>query len=308
MIIIGKEYKFTSLEVQELETNFGGIDCIDDRDKNIKDIIIEVKEYLGGKKQCIVVLNMPRILFDAISSALNKLEVEDLKIMSIVSFLNIYLQKCYIDEYKTQNQIIETIKHFSTTQYIIKRLIDFIGVAFIAFFSMPVMLYSIYRIKKESPEGGVIYSQKRVGLDDKEFICYKFRSMPINSEGDTPQFASKDDKRAFPWGEIMRKTRFDELPQLWNVIKGDMHLIGPRPERKYWVDKFEKTIPYYAKRHCIRPGITGWAQIKYPYGENEEDAKHKLAYDLYYIKRWSITYEFIVVWKTIFVVIGKRGV
>ena len=308
MIIIGKEYRFTSLEVQELEANFGGIDCIDDRDKNIKEIIGEAREYLGEKQNHIVVLNMPKVLFDAVSSALSKLEIEDLKIMSIALFLNIYLQKCYIDEYKTQNRVIETIGHFRTTQYIIKRLIDFIGVAFITFFSIPVMLYSIYRIKKESPEGGVIYSQKRVGLDDKEFICYKFRSMPIGSEGDTPQFASKDDKRAFPWGETMRKARFDELPQLWNVIRGDMHLIGPRPERKYWVDKFEKTIPYYAKRHCIRPGITGWAQIKYPYGENEEDARHKLSYDLYYIKRWSIKYEFSVVWNTIFVVLGKRGV
>jgi len=307
MIVIGKEYRFTSLEIKDLESRFGSIDCIDDKDKTIKDIIQEVQGYLGEKQQCIIILNLPKVLFDAVSSALEKLELENLRVMSIALFLNIYLQKCYIDEYKTLNHIVETIGHFSTMQYIIKRLIDFVGVAFIAFFSMPVMLYSIYRIKKESPEGGVIYSQERVGLDGKEFTCYKFRSMPIGAESGTPQFASKDDTRAFPWGDTMRKTRFDELPQLWNVLKGDMHLIGPRPERKYWVDKFQKSIPYYAKRHSVRPGITGWAQIKYPYGANEEDAKHKLAYDLFYIKRWSLRYEFMVVWETIFVVLGKRG-
>ncbi len=307
MIVIGKEYRFTSLEIKNLKNRFGSIDCIEDKDKNIQDILQEVKQYLGDKQECIIVLNMPKVLFDVISSSLEQLEATNLHIMSIASFLNIYLQKCYVDEHKTLNDIVETIGHFSPMQYLLKRLIDFVGVAFIAFFSMPVMLYSIYRIKKESPEGGIIYSQQRVGLDDKEFTCYKFRSMPVGSEGATPQFASKDDNRAFEWGETMRKTRFDELPQLWNVIKGDMHLIGPRPERRYWVDQFEKSIPYYKKRHSIRPGITGWAQIKYPYGANEEDARHKLAYDLFYIKRWSLVYEFIVVWETIFVVMGKRG-
>jgi len=306
MIIIGQKYKFTSLEIKEIESKFGSIDCIDRMDKEIYEIIDEVKVYLGDKPKCMVVLNIPKILFETVSLELKKLDTE-LEIVSIALFLNIHLQKCYLGDMYIQNHIVESIEGFNGFNYFLKRAIDFVGVALIAFFSMPVMLYSIYRISKESPDGGVIYSQKRIGLDDKEFTCYKFRSMGVDAEGDTPQFASKDDKRTFPWGEVMRKTRFDELPQMWNVIRGDMHLIGPRPERKYWVDKFEKVIPYYRKRHTVRPGITGWAQVKYPYGENEEDAKHKLSYDLYYIKRWSFFFEFIVVWKTIFVVIGKRG-
>ncbi|MBL0721346.1 MAG: sugar transferase, partial [Sulfurovum sp.] len=190
----------------------------------------------------------------------------------------------------------------------LKRLIDFVGVAFLTLFSLPVMIYSIYKIKKESPDGDILFTQKRIGINGEEFICYKFRSMIPNAEKGKPTFASKNDIRTFPWGETMRKRRFDELPQMWNVIKGDMHLIGPRPERKYWVEQFEKEIPYYNERHIVRPGITGWAQIKYPYGENREDAKHKLMYDLYYIKRWTVAFEFLVVWKTSFVVFEQTGV
>jgi lipopolysaccharide/colanic/teichoic acid biosynthesis glycosyltransferase len=105
----------------------------------------------------------------------------------------------------------------------------------------------------------------------------------------------------------MRKTRIDELPQLWNVIKGDMHMIGPRPERKYWIDIFEKNIPYYQLRHLIKPGITGWAQVNYPYGSNEEDAYQKLMYDLYYIKNWSILLEIKTIFKTVWVMVGGKG-
>jgi len=129
--------------------------------------------------------------------------------------------------------------------------------------------------------------------------------MVMDAEKDGIKFASKNDNRVFPWGKTMRKKRLDELPQMINILKGQMHLVGPRPERKYWVDKFEKNIPYYNERHIVKPGITGWAQVMYGYGENEEDARQKLMYDLYYIKNWSIILEIKIIWKTIFVVFGK---
>jgi lipopolysaccharide/colanic/teichoic acid biosynthesis glycosyltransferase len=106
--------------------------------------------------------------------------------------------------------------------------------------------------------------------------------MRLDAEKDGAQFATENDPRIFPWGETMRKTRIDELPQMLNVLKGEMHFIGPRPERKYWTDQFEKEIPYYSERHLVAPGITGWAQVMYPYGASTEDAKQKLMYDLYY--------------------------
>ena len=170
------------------------------------------------------------------------------------------------------------------------------------------MLYSIYRIKKESPDDPIFFKQKRVGLRGKEFECIKFRSMVPNAEKGKPRFASKNDPRVFPWGATMRKTRFDELPQMWNILKGEMHLIGPRPERKYWIEQFEKIIPYYNERHLVKPGITGWAQVMYSYGENEKDAKQKLMYDLYYIKYWNIWLELKIVWMTAMIVIRKKGV
>jgi lipopolysaccharide/colanic/teichoic acid biosynthesis glycosyltransferase len=170
------------------------------------------------------------------------------------------------------------------------------------------MLYSAYRIKKESPDGPIFFKQKRVRANGEEFVCVKFRSMIPDAEKGNPQFTSENDSRVFKWGETMRKTRIDELPQMWNILKGEMHLIGPRPERKYWTDQFEKEIPYYAERHLVAPGVTGWAQVMYEYGANAEDAKQKLMYDLYYIKYWNIFLELKIVYKTAMTVVGKKGV
>jgi lipopolysaccharide/colanic/teichoic acid biosynthesis glycosyltransferase len=175
------------------------------------------------------------------------------------------------------------------------------------FLVWPILIYARFRIRKESP-GTSMFKQLRVGYKNKEFKCIKFRSMRLDAEANGAQFASENDPRVFAWGEFMRKTRIDELPQLLNVLKGEMHFIGPRPERLYWIEQFEKEIPYYNERHLVRPGITGWAQVMYPYGANAQDAKQKLMYDLYYIKYWNIWLEIKVIWKTILVVIGKKGI
>ena len=308
MIVLGQRYTFTSFELEALKEDFAAIDFIDYKDQDPDIIIEQIDSLLEYDSKRTVILNTKAVILDKLLAYLTKLELRGVEFITISSFLERYLHKCHIYEDKTDISFLAQIKHFTPRQYILKRVIDFVGVAFVTFFSTPVMLYSIYRIRKESPEGPILYVQDRVGLDGKEFKCYKFRSMRPDAEAGLPQFASKDDERTFPWGESMRKLRFDELPQMWNVIKGDMHLMGPRPERKYWVDKFEKEIPYYNERHIIRPGITGWAQVKYPYGENTEDARQKLMYDLYYIKNWSVAFEFLMVWKTSVVVFGKKGV
>ncbi len=308
MIVLGMQYLFTSLELETLKDYFDKIDFIDYKNKNPKDVINEINIYLEDNKDRLIILNTKAEISNNLLSYLTKLELNGVKYLTISKFLEKYLYKFHINDNRVDVSYLTAIKRFSLRQYILKRLIDFVGVAFVLIFSSPVMLYAIYKIKKESPSGDILFIQNRIGINGKEFKCYKFRSMRPNAEEGKPQFASKDDDRTFAWGETMRKFRFDELPQLWNVIKGDMHLIGPRPERKYWVEQFEKEIPYYNERHIVRPGITGWAQIKYPYGENEEDAKHKLMYDLYYIKNWSVAFEFLVVWKTSFVVFGKKGV
>jgi lipopolysaccharide/colanic/teichoic acid biosynthesis glycosyltransferase len=185
-------------------------------------------------------------------------------------------------------------------------MIDYFGVFVLFLLTWPFLLLSIIKIKQQSP-GAILFRQDRVGMNNEIFKCTKFRSMRLDAEKDGAQFASVNDPRVFSYGEIMRKTRIDELPQMWNILRGEMHLIGPRPERQVWTDQFEEMIPYYNERHLIRPGITGWAQVMYPYGANADDARQKLMYDLYYIKHWNIFLELKIVWLTAMTVIGRKG-
>jgi len=217
----------------------------------------------------------------------------------------IYEKKAnYVIEFKDIDK--NEIKSYSLLQYSIKRVIDYFISLPLLLLSFPLFIYSAYRIKKESPDGGVFFKQPRVGKDEKEFMCYKFRSMKTNLDF-FDKYTQEDDPRIFKWGAFMRKTRIDELPQLFNVLKGDMHLIGPRAEWSELVKEYEKKIPNYHLRHIVKPGITGWAQVNYHYGRNLDDTKKKLEYDLYYIKNWSLWLELKTIIKTVLVVLGKRG-
>ncbi len=157
-------------------------------------------------------------------------------------------------------------------------------------------------------KGPLFYVQKRVGRYGKEFKIYKFRSMVTDAEKAGAKMATKNDSRITPFGRILRTFRIDELPQIISVIKGDMKFIGPRPERKVFVSQLNQMLPFYNVRHLIPPGITGWAQVKYKYGENMEDSMRKLEYDLYYIKNRSITLDLRIIFKTITTVLFSKGV
>ena len=161
-------------------------------------------------------------------------------------------------------------------------------------------------IRLESP-GPVIYRQDRVGLYEKEFTVYKFRSMRTDAEKNGAVWAAANDARVTRVGKFIRKVRIDELPQIWNIIKGDMSFIGPRPERMTFVKQLKEHIPYYSLRHTVKPGLTGWAQVCYPYGANEEDARHKLEYDLFYVKNISILLDIHIIFKTVGVVLFPKG-
>lgn len=156
--------------------------------------------------------------------------------------------------------------------------------------------------------GPLFYVQKRVGQHGKEFKIYKFRSMVVDAEQAGAKMASKNDNRVTPFGKILRVFRVDELPQILSVIKGDMQFIGPRPERKVFVNQLNQMLPFYNVRHLVKPGITGWAQVRYKYGENLEDSFRKLEYDLYYIKNKSITLDMRIILKTITTVLFSRGI
>ncbi len=173
--------------------------------------------------------------------------------------------------------------------------------------TLPFMLIAVLAVKLSS-KGPVLYRQRRVGLDSKVFTLYKFRSMYVDAEARTGAvWAKKDDPRITPVGKWLRKLRLDELPQFWNVIKGDMTIVGPRPERPEFVELLAQQIPYYRQRLSVKPGITGWAQINHKYGDTQLDAMIKLEYDLYYIKHIAPALDFYIIFHTIKVMLLSRG-
>jgi sugar transferase (PEP-CTERM system associated) len=181
-----------------------------------------------------------------------------------------------------------------------------IGAALLLLFS-PLLLLVALAIKIDS-SGPIIYSQTRVGYKGKLFRIYKFRSMHENAEeSGTPKWAEKDDPRITRVGKILRISRIDELPQLFNVLRGDLNLVGPRPERPEFVKKLKNLIPYYALRHTVNPGLTGWAQIMFSYGSTIEESKEKLQYDLFYIKNMSVKLDLFIIFSTIKIVLLGRG-
>lgn len=311
MLILGRKYKFTQLELDRLNKKFKNITTVRYTNRSQEEVLKEIENAVKENDFDILVLNTKAKVGDSIIKYLTNLQFEKrkkkIRIISIEHFMEEFLHKCYIPDDHTDLDFLEDIKPFNIMQYSLKRVIDIVGATTLAIIGSPFMVYSYFKIKKTSP-GPILYRQDRVGYNNEEFTCIKFRSMDVDAEKNGIQFAASDDDRTFPYGKTMRKTRIDELPQILNVLKGEMHFIGPRPERKHWTDQFEEQIPYYAERHLIKPGITGWAQVMYPYGANAEDAKQKLMYDLYYIKHWSIILELKVVWKTILVVVGKKGI
>jgi len=202
---------------------------------------------------------------------------------------------------------------------LIKRVFDIIFSIFAIIIFSPVMIIISILIKIISPKGGIIYKQRRLGLNGKEFEVYKFRTMIPNAEKKLQEMMQKDpklkqeyltyrklknDPRIIPHiGNFLRKTSLDELPQFFNVLKGKMHVIGPKAEWDILVEEYKEKIPYYSKRHVVAPGITGWAQVNYHYGNSVEDAYQKLMYDLYYIKNWSLWLELKIIFKTILTII-----
>jgi sugar transferase (PEP-CTERM system associated) len=153
----------------------------------------------------------------------------------------------------------------------------------------------------------VLYRQERLGQHGREFVLFKFRSMRVDAEGAVPIWAREGDNRVTRVGRFIRLTRLDELPQLWNVLRGDMSFVGPRPERPYFVQLLSQEVPFYHERHAVKPGVTGWAQVKYRYGASVEDATEKLRYDLYYIKHLSVFFDLSIVFDTVKVILSRRG-
>jgi len=217
--------------------------------------------------------------------------------LDLIDLYEIILKKTPLTELH-QHSFTTYTSAQNITYSIIKRFIEFLFACVMSVITLPLCMVIGLLIKVTSP-GSAFFTQRRVGKARKQFILWKFRTMVYDAEKHGPQWSQKNDARITTVGRFLRKTHIDELPQLWNIIRGDLSLIGPRPERPEFVQTLEKEIPYYHLRHVIRPGLTGWAQINYRYGASTADAYEKLQYDIFYLKNRSWWLDIITVIKTV---------
>lgn len=229
-----------------------------------------------------------------------------IRFFQLTSFWEEFLESIPIYSAR-ESWFLENFNRGTSRGYMVaKRLGDTLAV--LLFSPLVVALATLTALAvRLSSKGPVIFSQTRVGRNGQDYTVYKFRSMYVDAEKHGAQWAQKNDPRVTPVGRFIRATRLDEIPQLWNVLRGDMSLIGPRPERPEFVSDLAQQIPHYHLRHLVRPGLTGWAQVKYRYGSSVEDAAVKLTYDLYYVKNISLVLDIKITLKTILTVLSRQG-
>jgi sugar transferase (PEP-CTERM system associated) len=258
---------------------------------NIKKVIVALPDRRG---------NLPL-------NELLQCKVKGIKIIDGVSFYEQISGKISVEELKPSWLIFSGGFKKPRSLQILKRLFDITFSIIGLFLAFPIFLLVPLLIRLGSP-GPVFYRQERVGENGRIFTLLKFRSMTLNAESVSgPVWAKKDDPRVTRVGKILRKTRIDELPQMVNVLKGEMSFVGPRPERAHFIEELIEKIPYYSIRHTVKPGITGWAQIKFRYGSSVDDALEKLQYDLFYVKNMSLFFDLTVVFQTIKIVLIGAG-
>ena len=248
--------------------------------------------------------------FDTRYQLIQKLAVErekQIRLQTVEDFCEKTLRKVYVPEEMSDMPQTNGLRAFNWLERAFKKGLDVLVSGLLILFSSPVWALSAYIIRRQSP-GSVFYTQDRVGIRQSTVRVIKFRSMRTDAEVNGARFSTRNDNRTFPYGKIMRATRIDELPQLLNIYRGNLSLIGPRPERKVFTDSFEEVIPGYQLRHLVKPGISGYAQVMYPYGSGVRDARHKLMYDLYYIKHWSVLLELEIVLRTVWTIVSRRGI
>lgn len=243
------------------------------------------------------------LIFDENNNQISKQDIvnlykNDAEVLGVVEAYERYILKIPVDHI-SESWVIENIKIKKYTIYnFINKITNIVIPLIVLIITSPFLLIGGLFVYLQD-KGNIIYTQKRVGLNGKIFNLYKMRSMIIDSEKNGAVWTKENDDRITPIGKIIRKTHIDEIPQMINILNGDMNLIGPRPERPEFVEKLEQSIPYYDLRHIIRPGFTGWAQIKYHYARTIEDSKEKFEYDFYYTKNRNIFLDFGIIIKTI---------
>ena len=280
--------------------------------KEKKDITILTKKLLDlceNKKVDIIVDFTNNLLYDTkLVDKLLQYKLNGMQYYNYLEFYEMYENKLPVSnlspKWFLENTGFEI--YYNSFNLKAKRILDIIFALLIGVCVIPIMIIAAIIIKLES-KGPIFFIQERIGEGNKPFKIVKFRSMTTDAEKDGPKWATKNDNRVTKFGKFMRLTRVDELPQLWNVLRGEMSFVGPRPEREFFIKQLEKEIMYYNLRHTVKPGLTGWAQVMYPYGASIEDAYRKLQYDLYYIKNHDILFDMKILLKTVTIVIFGKG-
>ncbi len=262
------------------------------REYRVNEIIVAVRQRRGG------VLPI-RELLDC--------KLNGVRVLDVSSFFERTQGQIRLDSLRASWLIYGDGFRQGWARTFVKRCFDLVASLILLLLALPVMLLTALLILFEDG-APVFYRQERVGLGGRVFRVIKFRSMRHDAEKDgTPRWASANDDRTTRVGRLIRKLRIDELPQLFNVLVGDMSLVGPRPERPYFVDQLAQEIPFYSVRHCVKPGVTGWAQVRYQYGSSVDDAIQKLQYDLYYVKNHTLILDILILFETVRVVLTGEG-
>jgi sugar transferase (PEP-CTERM system associated) len=262
------------------------------RQLNVNEIVIAMRERRGGGLPLAELLNC---------------KLSGIKVTDFSSFFENYKSRVRIDLLRESWFIFGDGFRQGWSRMFVKRTFDIVASLGLLIVSLPVMIIAAIAVKLES-HGPIIYRQSRVGLGGKPFDVLKFRSMRADAERDgKPQWAQRGDSRVTRVGHFMRLTRIDELPQLFSVLAGQMSLVGPRPERPYFVEQIAEKVPFYAARHSVKPGVTGWAQVRHHYGASVEDASDKLEYDLFYVKNHTLFFDILILFYSVKVVLTAQG-
>jgi len=269
---------------------------------------IDFQESLLDDNWSTIIVDSNDSFTDSESAKLVSLKLQGIDIKTFSDYYEEHLFKIPVLELEDDFLISSNNFFVQTSTFTdkLKRIIDIFFSILILVLSSPLLLVVAFLINLGSA-GGVIYSQNRVGLNGKVFKVFKLRSMRANAEKNGVEWSKENDPRITKIGKFIRATRIDEIPQCWNVLKGDMSLIGPRPERPEFTTILSERIPYYDLRHLVKPGLSGWAQVMYPYGSSEEDALKKLEYDLYYIKNQSFSLEVGIFLRTVMTIVMNKG-
>jgi exopolysaccharide biosynthesis polyprenyl glycosylphosphotransferase len=307
VLIIGDNER--KVEVEKLIEENKDYKNIFSFEKNDEILLDEEKllEYINENKISEIVILDRKLEKSIITNILN-VKVKGIKIFNYYEFYELLRGQLHLEELDEKKILFDSgfgVYH-NQFQRQLKRTLDIILAVGVAIAVAPFALMAAIIVRLESP-GPILFKQERMGEGNKPFKMIKFRSMKLHDENAHSKYAGKSDSRITRFGKIMRKTRIDELPQLWNVIKGEMSFVGPRAEWIKLANDYEKNIEFFPLRHTVKPGLTGWAQVNYPYGASEDDMRKKLMYDLYYVKHQTAGLDLVILIKTASVVFLGKG-